>query len=177
MKIKFFLSILIISMVIVGCEQADSSKENSLNGTKDQDIKDLVSEYSTGTVSADSASITPEQLIIKNNKKEFVYDVSNEDFFVSIAPYINQTHPCTNHSLTGCQGELVNETFQVYIKDNDGNVLVNKQMKSQKNGFFDLWLPRDKTYQVKIEQNGKVAKSEISTYNTDGTCITTMQLI
>lgn len=50
-------------------------------------------------------------------------------------------------------------------------------MTSLENGFIDLWLPRDKTFQVKIEYDGKVTEQEISTFEGDNTCITTMQLI
>ncbi len=49
-------------------------------------------------------------------------------------------------------------------------------MKSQANGFIDFWLPRDKTYLVKISHNGKAVETEISTFKGDNTCIITMQL-
>lgn len=68
------------------------------------------------------------------------------------------------------------ETFDVTIEDTEGNVILDEAVESQSNGFFDLWLPRDKTYRIKIEHNGKVAESEISTFENDGTCITSMQL-
>lgn len=79
--------------------------------------------------------------------------------------------------MTGCQGELAEEEFDVYIEDHDGNVVLDETMETQSNGFFDLWLPRDKTYQIKIENEGKIVESEISTFEKDGTCITTMQLM
>jgi len=50
-------------------------------------------------------------------------------------------------------------------------------MTTFENGFIDLWLPRDKTFNVTIEHNGKVAESVISTFEGDNTCITTMQLV
>lgn len=78
--------------------------------------------------------------------------------------------------MTGCQGELVEEEFNVYIEDMEGNVIIEEAVKSQTNGFFDLWLPRDKTFQIKIEYDGKVSEAEISTFDNGGTCITTMQL-
>lgn len=78
--------------------------------------------------------------------------------------------------MTGCQGELAGKEFAVSIKDMDGNVILDETMKSQSNGFIDLWLPRDKKYQIKIEYDGKNAESEISTFENDGTCNTTMQL-
>jgi hypothetical protein len=69
------------------------------------------------------------------------------------------------------------EEFDVYIEDMDGDVVVDETLKSQPNGFIDLWLPRDQKYQVTIEHNGKQVESEISTYENDATCITSMQLM
>ncbi|SES06777.1 hypothetical protein SAMN05518684_107104 [Salipaludibacillus aurantiacus] len=53
---------------------------------------------------------------------------------------------------------------------------VDETIQSPPNGFIDLWLPRDKTYHVTIEHDGKTVESEISTFEGDDTCITTMQL-
>jgi hypothetical protein len=78
--------------------------------------------------------------------------------------------------LTGCQGELIDQEFDVYIEDEEGNVVIDETLKSQANGFIDLWLPREKTYQVTIVHDGKTAELETSTFRGDNTCITTMQL-
>ena len=99
------------------------------------------------------------------------------EFFVSIAPYVKETHPCEIHSLTGCQGELVNKEFNVYIQDEDGKVIIDETMTSLENGFIDIWLPREKTYQVRINYGEKTSETTISTFKDDNTCITTMQLI
>ncbi len=72
---------------------------------------------------------------------------------------------------------MVEEEFDVYIEDMDGKVIVDEKIKSQANGFIDLWLPRDQKYTVLIEHNGKKAEAEISTFKNDNTCITTMQLM
>lgn len=79
--------------------------------------------------------------------------------------------------MTGCQGELIEEELNVYIEDMEGNEIVNEALTSQSNGFIDLWLPRDKTYRTVIEHDGKSVESEISTFENDNTCITTMQLM
>lgn len=81
-----------------------------------------------------------------------------------------------NHSLTGCQGELVEEQFDVLIEDEAGNVIVDDILQTEANGFIDLWLPRDRTYRIFIEHNGKSVESEFSTFDDDGTCLTTFQL-
>jgi len=81
-----------------------------------------------------------------------------------------------NHSLTGCQGELVEEQFEVFIEDEAGNVIVDDILQTQANGFIDLWLPRDQIYKILIKHNGKTVESEFSTFDDDGTCLTTFQL-
>ncbi|WP_438350743.1 CueP family metal-binding protein [Paenibacillus sp. FA6] len=148
------------------------------NETDTQDIKQLVHEYSASNIKNLSASITSQQLIVtEGNIKELTYNLPENEFFISIAPYVKETHPCAIHSLTGCQGEMVEEEFDVYIADMEGNMILDQTMKSQSNGFIDLWLPRDKTYRITVEHDGKTAESEISTFKDDNTCITTMQLI
>ena len=175
MKIKAtFLAVSLISIVLSGCGQTGSNNEAAI---KVNNIKELVSDYSAGNKKSETASITSKELIVnKEDGDELIFDLSDEDFFVSIAPYVDQTHPWTNHSLTGCQGELVDTVFDVFIEDSEGTVVLNEKVKSQSNGFFDLWLPRDKTYQIKIKYDDKVSESQISTFKDDGTCITTMQL-
>lgn len=71
---------------------------------------------------------------------------------------------------------MAEEEFDVYIEDTKGNVILNETKKTQSNGFIDLWLPREKTYQVKITHDGKKAESELSTFEGDNTCITTIKL-
>ncbi|MBB6453268.1 hypothetical protein HNQ94_001716 [Salirhabdus euzebyi] len=71
----------------------------------------------------------------------------------------------------------MNQEFYVYLEDMEGNVIVDEKMTAAANGFIDLWLPRNQTYYTKIEYNGKSVESELSTFENDRTCITTMQLM
>ena len=177
MKLKMFAATLFATVVLGACNGESSNVENSVNEMDSQDIKELVAEYSGNKVTDESASITASQLIVTDQEgKELTYALPKDEFFVSIAPYINQTHPCTNHSLTGCQGEMVDKEINVYIEDSKGNVIVDETMKTPANGFIDLWLPRDETYNIKMEHEGKMVESTFSTSEKDGTCITTMQL-
>lgn len=153
-------------------------ERNAPNEIDAQSIKQLVNEYSTGILETKSASITSKQLIVTDsNDKSLTYDLPEDEFFLSIAPYVESTHPCATHSLSGCQGEMVEEEFSVYIDDMEGNVVLDQTMKTQSNGFIDLWLQRDRKYRITVESDGKTAKSEISTFENDDTCITTMQLM
>lgn len=168
---KKFLFAIIGILFLIGCNPNETIEYS-------KDIKEMVHEFSIGNVENVSASITSHELIVtdRNNEKK-TYELPKEEFFVSIAPFLETTHPCEIHSLTSCQGELVNEKFEVYIEDTDGNVILDETMTSFENGFIDLWLPREKNLQITIKQSGKSATSEISTFEGDNTCITTMQLI
>ncbi|WP_042201354.1 CueP family metal-binding protein [Paenibacillus camerounensis] len=153
----------------------DANSGTALDATA---LKQLVQDYSSRTLTAESASISSTQLVVQETDgKSATYSLPEDEFFVSIAPYVTKTHPCATHSLTGCQGEMPAQDFSVSVQDAAGNQVMDKQtVQSQPNGFIDLWLPRDKTYNVTIEQDGKQAVSEISTFEQNDTCVTTMQL-
>ena len=163
---------LLLSLVLVACNKESSAP----NDEGQQDIKEKVHEYSVGTFEDVTASITSHELIVADNGEKTSFDLPEDEFFVSIAPFVEVTHECAIHSLTGCQGELVEKDFDVHIQDEEGNVVMDETITSLENGFIDLWLPRDQTYQVKISYDGKTVQHEISTFKDDNTCITTMQL-
>lgn len=177
MKLKLITSLLLASSLLAACSGNSQDEGAPVKENKSADVKEMVNDFSARKLTAENASITSQQLIVTDKSgKETIYELPKDEFFVSIAPYNNETHPWSNHSLTGCQGELANEEFDVYIEDNDGNVVVDKTVTSLENGFIDFWLPRDKTYQIEITHDGKKAESEISTFENDATCITDMQL-
>lgn len=177
MKLKLFVATLFATVMLGACNGESSDVDNATKYMETQDIKELVNEYSGNKTKDETASITAKQLIVTDkDEKESTYALPKEEFFVSIAPYVNQTHPCTNHSLTGCQGEMVEKEIDIYIEDAKGNVIMDETMTTPANGFIDLWLPRDQTYNIKMEHEGKMVESTFSTSENDGTCITTMQL-
>lgn len=174
-KMKYIF--LIISLgLLAACNEAGEAVE-SAGADEAENIEQLVHEYSVGSFEDVSASITSSELIITDSdNKETVYSLPDEKFFLSIAPYIGETHPCEIHSLTGCQGEMVQEAFAVEITDSEGNTVINETLETMENGFIDLWLPKEDDYHVKITHDGKTAEAALSTYDGDQTCITTMQL-
>ena len=96
MKLKasaIFAVTLLVAVVLVACGGGSTNEESASKVNETQDIKKLVSEYSVGNIENQSASITSQQLIVtESNKNQLVYDLPENDFFVSIAPYINKTH-------------------------------------------------------------------------------------
>lgn len=172
MKKAVVMAAFFFLMLLAACSDRATKEDPTV------DIRELVHTYSTGDFEDVSASITSHQLIVTDrNERKTVYELPEDEFFLSIAPYVETTHPCAIHSLTGCRGELAEKEFYVYIQDDKGNVIIDERMTSLENGFIDLWLPRNETFQVKIEYEGKVAESEISTFKGDNTCITTMRLL
>ena len=99
MKRKAFAAILLSTLVISACssnqEPTPSADQNSVTQeNKVQNIKELVHDFSVGNIPDQSASITSNQLIVRNSdKSELTYDLPEDEFFVSIAPYVDQTHP------------------------------------------------------------------------------------
>jgi hypothetical protein len=121
--------------------------------------------------------ITPQELIIKfPDGREVKKSLPADSMYVAIAPYINETHSCSTHYLSSCQAELTGKTFKLTIKDDKEIVLFDGNVLSLKNGFFELWLPRNKTLKLHIEYNLTNCDGTITTNNNSNTCITTMKL-
>jgi len=97
MKRTIFALGLTASMLLAGCASNDESNEATQSQTETnevQDIKKLVNDYSVGNIEDQTAAINSHQLIVtKTDKSQVTYDLPEDEFFVSIAPYINQTHP------------------------------------------------------------------------------------
>lgn len=91
MKVKLLAVAFLAAGLLSGC---NGGEESAKTEKQQQNIKELVSDLSAGKVKSDNASITSHELVIADSEGDKqVYDLSEEDFFVSIAPYENQTHP------------------------------------------------------------------------------------
>lgn len=123
------------------------------------------------------ASIRPDTLLLTDaSGEETSIEMPADEFYVSIAPYVDQTHECFFHSLTTCKGELGNEEINVQVIDDSGKTLVDESVQTYDNGFVGLWLPRDINGTITIEHQGRSVTDSISTGQDDPTCITTLQL-
>lgn len=93
MRLKIVVMIIMVTALLAACSQ---QSEESIHIETTDDLKELVNDYSTGKMSGDEshqASITSKELIITEEDSRTVYDLPKEEFFVSIAPFINDTHP------------------------------------------------------------------------------------
>ncbi|HEB09981.1 MAG TPA: hypothetical protein ENI06_02065 [Spirochaetales bacterium] len=122
--------------------------------------------------------ITPEKISFEfPNKKTVKISLPEDSMMVALAPYVNSTHPCETHYMSGCQGELVDVPIKVLALQVDGTVLIDRTMKTMSNGFIELWLPRNKNISLTLESMDGKAEGEITTFSDSNTCITTFQLL
>ena len=78
--------------------------------------------------------------------------------------------------MSSCQGELPEKEFYVKAVDQDGTVLVDEAIVTLRNGFFELWLPRNRKIGLRVQGLNRTAKGLITTFDDSKTCITTFRL-
>ncbi len=78
--------------------------------------------------------------------------------------------------MSSCQGELTKKKFYVRAVDEDGNILFDEIVSTLANGFLELWLPRNRTIELRIQGSYRKAIGTIETFDHSKTCITTFQL-
>jgi hypothetical protein len=146
----------------------------SPNGEK---TKQMIEEFSSAKRTAKSVSAKTSELVVaENDGSQTTYPMPKDEFYLSIAPFVEHTHNCYNHNLATCKGELANKTVHVNVKDASGKVLVDKEVQTYQNGFLDLWVPRGEKVKVKVDYEGKSSEELLTTNENDRTCITTMKL-
>jgi len=97
-------------------------------------------------------------------------------FYYSFAPYVDQTHPCTFHSLTTCLGEMGNTDVHVLVVTDDGDTLVDETRTTSDAGWVGLWLPAEITGTITVTYGDLSVTSPIATGDDDKTCDSTLQL-
>jgi len=78
--------------------------------------------------------------------------------------------------MSSCQGELPEKEFTVIAVDQNGRVLVNGTMTTLKNGFLELWFPRDRRIELTIQRFKQKGRGIIDTFDNSKTCVTTFRL-
>ncbi|UCG20182.1 MAG: CueP family metal-binding protein [Deltaproteobacteria bacterium] len=71
---------------------------------------------------------------------------------------------------------MAQKSFQVKAVDQSGKVLVDGTVSTLRNGFFELWLPRNSIIDLTVQGFNRKARGTIETFINSNTCITTFQL-
>ncbi|GAA1228765.1 CueP family metal-binding protein [Prauserella halophila] len=124
------------------------------------------------------ASVRPDALVLTDDQeREAELPMPDDEVYISVAPYREQTHDCHFHSLTTCLGELGNADVRVTLTGADGDVLVDETRETFDNGFIGLWVPRGVEATLTVEHEGRAGTATIATRNEDDpTCITDLRL-
>jgi hypothetical protein len=149
-----------------------------LEGKSTVEVVDRLDRWDLQQRPADlKASVRAGELLISGGGQEHSLPLPADRFYLSVAPYLQQTHDCFYHAPTGCKGELAGKQVQIKIvNDADGTVLVDESRTTFANGFVGFWLPRNITGTLRITADDKAAKSTISTGEDAPTCLTTLRL-
>lgn len=123
------------------------------------------------------ASVRSTDVVVQTADAEPVSLPIDEGFYLSVAPYRTQTHPCSFHSPTTCLGELGDEPVTITAVDAaTGEQVLAVDTRTEANGFVGVWLPRDRDLTVTVDAPGGSATTAVATGADDPTCLTTMQL-
>lgn len=122
------------------------------------------------------ASVRAGELLLSDGTAEVTVDLPEDERYVAVAPFVETTHECYYHSLTTCQGELVEREVDVTVTTDDGAVLVDETTTTQPNGFVGYWLPRDVEGTIEVGYDGRTGSVPLATGPDDPTCVTTLRL-
>ena len=68
------------------------------------------------------------------------------------------------------------KSFEVKGIDQNGEIVIDQTVNTLRNGFMELWLPREREISLLIKYSRVDAKGIIETFDNSPTCITTFQL-
>lgn len=185
---RLLLATLTPLVLLAGCASTDSGAtapkaedgllaEHSLAGKDAVQIIDELDRLDLEERPTDlMASVQVDELVLSDTEDEVALELPEDRFYVSVAPYVTQTHECFYHSLTTCTGELGGEDVRVTVTDDTGKALYDEQTTTFDNGFVGIWLPRDVSGTIEVEYDGKRGEVDFGTGEEDPTCVTTLQL-
>ena len=190
-KLSAITFVLVIFLTLFACNAKNAkSSETTLNTTKNPSVSpailaemdarealDLANKWKTSNPQITSF-ITPDNLIFEfPDKKKVEISLPEDSMMIAIAPYVDKTHRCASHYISGCQGELVDVPVKVLAVKDDGTVLIDRTINTKSNGFIELWFPRNIDITLTLESLKRRVEGELSTFTDSNTCITTMQLL
>ncbi len=174
-KIWIPVALFVVGLIFLGMALLDTTPDvYAIYGLEGLSTEAMVETLDEQTLDGNiiGAAILETELVIHTTSGTNTYPIDADLFYLSIAPYINSTHPCHNHNLVTCRGELANETVSVYIESTDGDVLFDDDLTLYDNGFKGIWLPSDIDATITITYDDLSVSHDFGTYEDSGTCMT-----
>lgn len=123
------------------------------------------------------ASVRHDALMLAGPQGEVELAMPEDRTYLSIAPYVEQTHECFHHSLTTCLGELRGTAVEITITDAEtGEEILAEELTTADNGFLGTWVPRGTAGTIEVAHDDRAGTTEFSTDPDAATCITTLRL-
>nr|WP_283774910.1 CueP family metal-binding protein [Brachybacterium equifaecis] len=181
----------LLPLVVAGCgtrgaEDAPVTEDEDLlqeHGFADADAQEIIDQLEALPVAERPqnliASVTPTSLQLSDDAgREAELPLPPDQFYLSVAPFVEATHECAFHSLTTCRGELRSREISVSVVDSSsGEVLEEGTRTTHDNGFVGFWLPRGITAELTCTLEDYTGTASISTQAEDDlTCLTSLQL-
>lgn len=168
------------ALVLAGCASPDPAAQfletHGLAGLSGKEVVDQLDASDTPRPLPYVASVREDEVVLGDETTEVTLDLPEDEFYLSIAPFVSSTHDCYYHSLATCQGELVETEADVTITAEDGSVLVSETVTTYPNGFVGFWVPRDSAGTIEVTVGDLTGSVPFTTSDGDPTCITTLQL-
>lgn len=157
---------------------ADILAPYSLENRNVEDVVDALDQMPVDERPEDLiASVRIDQLELSTNEGSAAMEMPEDKTYVSFAPYVDSTHPCTFHSLTTCLGEMRSTPIHIKITESGSKrVLVDERVKTFDNGFYGVWLPRNIDGEIEVTHEGKSGSADFSTKADGATCVTDLKL-
>jgi len=123
------------------------------------------------------ASVLNAELVLTDGTQEATLALPEQKSYVSIAPFVDETHDCFYHSLTTCIGAMSQKPVDVTITDAaTGATVVEESATTFDNGFIGFWVPSHISGTIEISAAGKTGSTEFSTEENGATCVTDLKL-
>lgn len=122
-----------------------------------------------------NSSLVKTQSMLSGWKDDDQVVASDSWYFISIAPYQNDTHDCYYHTL-GCKAEIANTQVSYSIEEVGGSFVTQGVSVTGSNGFMDLYLPLNKTYRISVVIGELEGEVTITTFPDSPTCLTNFKI-
>lgn len=179
MKIKVLTAFILLAAIFGCSSSSDSDYDKLYQSLEELNAKGALALANEWKFSASDIKsyINSDELVINfPDGREINKKLPDDEMCIAIAPYLSTTHTCSTHYPSSCQGEMVNKKIEVKATDKEGRILFDGFATTLRNGFIELWLPRNKYINIKIAYEGRTAEQVIGTFKGDNTCVTTMKL-